>query len=60
MATDAGRDLDLKTIFCHEISPVPLSLADTAKYLRPTNLEISYKSVYAVRQFQPHNLKLAP
>ena len=33
----AGRDLDLATLLHHDISPVSLSLADTAKNLRPTN-----------------------
>ena len=37
VAADAGRDLDLKTLLCQELSPVPLSLADTAKNLRPSN-----------------------
>ena len=33
VAADAERNLDLKTLFCHEIPPVPLSLADTVNNL---------------------------
>lgn len=37
VAKDSGRDVDLKNILSHELTPVPLALADTAGNLRPTN-----------------------
>ena len=37
VAANAGRDLDLKTLLCHESLTVPLSYADKAKNLRPMN-----------------------
>ena len=37
IAKDSGRKVDLKRLLCHELSPVPLALADTAGRLRPTN-----------------------
>ena len=33
----AGREIDLKKLLCHELSPDPLAIADTAGNLRPTN-----------------------
>jgi hypothetical protein len=37
VAKDAGCDIDLRNVLCHELSPVPLAIADTAGYVRPTN-----------------------
>ena len=37
VAKDSGRDVDLKNILSHELTPVPLALADTDGNLRPTN-----------------------
>ncbi|KAG0710562.1 hypothetical protein GWK47_022565 [Chionoecetes opilio] len=37
VAQDSGRDIDLKSLLSHELTPVPLSLADTAGRRRPTN-----------------------
>ena len=37
VSKDAGRDIDLQQVLCHDLSPVPLSLADTSGQLRSTN-----------------------
>ena len=37
VAKYAWREIDLKKQLCHELSPVPLAIADTAGNLRPTN-----------------------
>ena len=37
VAKDAGREIDLKKLLCHELSPVPLAIADTAGHLQYTN-----------------------
>ena len=37
VAKESGRDVDLKNLLSHELTNVPLSLADTAGNLRPTN-----------------------
>ena len=37
VAKYAGREIDLKKLLCHELSPVPLAIADTAGNLCPTN-----------------------
>ena len=37
VAKYAGHEIDPKKLLCHELSPVPLVLADTARNLRPTN-----------------------
>ena len=31
VAKDAGREMDLKKLLCHELSPVPFTIADTAE-----------------------------
>ena len=37
ISKDAGRYVDLKKILSHELSPVPLALADTSRSLRSPN-----------------------
>jgi len=37
VSKDSGRDIDLKEVLRHELSPVPLSLADFSGQLRSTN-----------------------
>lgn len=37
VSKDSGRDIDLKEVLQHELSPVPLSLADLSGQLRSTN-----------------------
>lgn len=37
VSKQAGREVDLKEILSHELSPVPLSLADTSGAIRSTN-----------------------
>ena len=37
VSKDAGREVDLKEILSHELSPFPLSLADMTGQLKPTN-----------------------
>ena len=37
VAKEAGRDVDLNEILSHELSPVPLALADISGTMRPTN-----------------------
>ena len=36
VARYTGREIDLKKLLCHKLSPVPLAIADTAGNLRPT------------------------
>ncbi|KAG0714898.1 hypothetical protein GWK47_013197 [Chionoecetes opilio] len=43
VAQDSERDIDLKSLLSHELTPVPLSLADTAGRLRPTNKAALWK-----------------
>ena len=36
VAKNAGSEIDLKKLLCHELSPVPLAISDTAVNLRST------------------------
>ena len=44
VAKDAGREIVLKKLLCHELSPVPLAIADTAGNLRPTKQGCTWKA----------------
>ena len=43
VAKTAGRNIDLKNLLSHELSTVPLSLADTAGSLQPVNKAVLCK-----------------
>lgn len=61
VSKEGGREVDLKQILCHELSPVPLSLSDTSGALRPTNKaalgSILQTKTTVEKQLPPTNLK---
>jgi len=61
VSKEAGREVDLKEILSYELSPVPLSLADTSGAIRSTNKaalgNILQKSTTVEKQLPITNLK---
>jgi len=61
VSKDSGRDIDLKQVLCHELSPVPLSLADLSGQLRSTNKaalgQILQEKITTLEKLPPTDLR---